>query len=67
MSSASSNQSFVRDRAGYDEVYLLGHKDPDNPSEERSPSASSLMDEDSETEKSMGDSSDDLMDVDPPI
>ena len=55
------------DGAGYDEVFPLGHKDPDSPSEERSPSASSSMDKDSGTEKLNGDSSDGLMDVDPPI
>ena len=41
MSSASSNQSEVRDGADYEEVYLSGHKDQESPSEERSPSASS--------------------------
>ena len=41
MFSASSNQSFVRDEAGYEEVYPLGYRDPDDLSEERSPSASS--------------------------
>ena len=41
MSSASSNQSFVRDGAGYEEVYLSGYRDLDDLSEERSPSASS--------------------------
>ena len=41
MSSASSNQSFVSDGAGYEEVYLSGYRDPDDLSEERSPSASS--------------------------
>ena len=41
MSSASSNQSFVRDGAGYEEVYPSGYREPDNLSEERSPSASS--------------------------
>ena len=41
MSSASSNQSFVRDRADYEEVYPSGHKDQESPGEERSPSASS--------------------------
>ena len=40
MSSASSNQSFVRDGAGYEEVYPSGYKYPDDLSE-RSPSASS--------------------------
>ena len=41
MSSASSNQSVVRDGADYEEVYPLGHKDQESPNEERSPSASS--------------------------
>ena len=41
MSSASSNQSFVRDGAGYEEVYLSGYRDQDDISEERSPFASS--------------------------
>ena len=41
MSSASSNQSFVRDEAGYEEVYPSGYRDPDDLSEERSPFASS--------------------------
>ena len=38
MSSASSNQSFVRNRAGYEELYPSGYRDPDELSE-RSPSA----------------------------
>ena len=37
MSSASSNQSFVRDGAGYEELYPLGYRDSDELSE-RSPS-----------------------------
>ena len=41
MSSASSNHSFVRDRVGYEELYLSGYRDLDDLSE-RSPSASSL-------------------------
>ena len=41
MSSASSNQSFVRDGAGYKELYPSGYRDPNDLSE-RSPSASSL-------------------------
>ena len=41
MSSASSNQSFVRDGAGYKELYPSSYKDPDELSE-RSPSATSL-------------------------
>ena len=41
MSSASSNQSVVRDGTEYEEVYPSGHKDPESPGKERSPSASS--------------------------
>ena len=40
MSSASSNQSFVRDGAGYKELYPSGYRDPDELSK-RSPSAAS--------------------------
>ena len=40
MSSASSNQSFVCDGAGYEELYPSGYKDPDELSE-RTPSATS--------------------------
>ena len=40
MSSVSSNQSFVRDEAGYEELYPSGYRDPDELSE-RSPSAAS--------------------------
>ena len=40
MSSASSNQSFVHDGAGYEELYPSGYRDPDELSE-RSPSADS--------------------------
>ena len=41
MSSASSNQLFVHDEAAYEKVYPSGYRDPDDLSEERSPSASS--------------------------
>ena len=40
MSSVSRNQSFVRDGAGYEELYPSGYRDPDDLSK-RSPSASS--------------------------
>ena len=40
MSSVSSNQSFVRDGTGYEELYPLGYRDPDDLSE-RSLSAAS--------------------------
>ena len=42
MSSASSNQSVVRDGADYEEVYSSGHKDQESPSKETSLSTSSL-------------------------
>ena len=67
MSSASSNQSCVRDGASYDEMYPSGHKNHDASSEKRSLSASSSRDEDLEMEKPRGDSSDSLIDVEPPI
>ena len=53
MSSASSNQSFVHNWAGYEEVYPSSYRDPDDLSEERSPSASSpsLKNEDMEVAK----------------
>ena len=41
MSSVSSNQSFVRDGMGYEEVYLSSYRDPDDLSKEKSSSASS--------------------------
>ena len=41
MSSASSNQSVVRDGVDYEEVYPFGHVDQESPGEDRSPSASS--------------------------
>ena len=61
MSSASSNQSVVRDGTEYEEVYLSGHKDQESPGEDRSPSASSSSstDEDVEMVEEEGSSSDD--------
>ena len=41
MSSVSSNQSVVRDRADFEKVYSSGHKDQESPGEERSSSSSS--------------------------
>ena len=67
MFSASSNQSSVRNRKGYVEVYPLGHKNLDVSSEERSPSASSSRDEDLEMERSEGGFSDGLIGEEPPI
>ena len=46
MSSASSEQSCVREGAGYDEVYPLGQDDLGISSEERVSSANSLSMED---------------------
>ena len=50
MSSASSNQSVVRDRVDYEDVYPSGHIDQDSPSEDRSPSASSSSSTNEDTE-----------------
>ncbi|KAK9989034.1 hypothetical protein SO802_029273 [Lithocarpus litseifolius] len=69
MSSASSNQSFVRDGASYDEMYLSGQKDFDTSSEERNSSATSpsSRDEDLETDRPKSDLSDGLDGAKPPI
>ena len=69
MSSASSNHSFVRDGASYDEVYPSGHKDLNSPCEERSPSASSpsSRDEGLGMERPEDDFIQDLDDTEPPI
>ena len=64
-----SNQSFVHDGAGYDEMFSSGQKDPDISSEERSPSATSpsSRDEGLEMDRPEDVSSDDLVDAEPPI
>ena len=69
MSSASSNQSFVRDGVGDDEVFSSGQKDLDNSSEERSPFTTSPSSRDGglEMDRLEGDSSDGLDDAEPPI
>ena len=68
MFSASSNQSCVRNRAGYDEVFLSGQKDLDTSSDERNLSATSpSRDEGLEMDRLEGDSSDSLDSVEPPI
>ena len=69
MSSASSNQSFVRDGAGYNEVYLSGHKDLDSPNEKRSLSSTSpsSRDEGLEMDRPEGDSNDGLDDTEPSL
>ena len=65
MFSASSNQSCVRDGSGYNEMYSLGHNDPDVSSEERSLSASFSRDDDLEIERSKGGSNDGLIGDEP--
>ena len=50
MSSASSNQSVVRNGANYEEVYPSGPKDQESPGEERSLSASSSSSTNEDTE-----------------
>ena len=63
MSSASSNQSVVRDGAEYEEVYPSGHKDLESPDEERSPSASSSSSTNEDMEMvELEDTSDDCKD-----
>ena len=63
MSSASSNHSFARDEAGYNEVCSLSYKDPDSPSEERSSLASSPSSRD-EGLKTKGPEDDFIQDLD---
>ena len=69
MSSASSNQFFVHNGVGYDEVYLSYHKYLDSPSEEKSSSASYPFSRDKglEAERLEDDSSEGLDDAEPPI
>ena len=65
---ASSNQLCVRDGAGYNEVFPPGQKDPDTSSEESNLSATSpSRDEDLETVRSEGNSSDGLDGAKPPV
>ena len=68
MSSASSNQSCVCEGAGYNEVFPLVQKDPSTSSEERNSSviSPSTRDEDLDTDKSKGDSTDGLVGAEPP-
>nr|POE60277.1 hypothetical protein CFP56_55329 [Quercus suber] len=69
MSNVSSNQSCVREGAGYDEVFSSGQNDLGTSSEERNPSATSpsLRDEDLDIDRSKGDSINGLDDIEPPI
>ena len=63
MSSVSSNQSVVRDGMEYEEVYPSGHRDPDSPSEERSPFASPSSSTNEDTKMvELEDTSDDCKD-----
>ena len=63
MSSVSSNQSCVREEAGYDEVFPSGHNNPSTSSEERNLSVTSpsTRDEDLDMDRSEGDSTDGLI------
>ena len=62
MSSASSEQLCVREGTGYDEVFLSGWNDLGTSSDERNPSATlpSTRDEDLDTDRLEGDSTDGL-------
>ena len=68
MSSASSEQSCVREGAGYDKVFSTGRNDPGTLSDERNPSTTlpSIRDEDLDTDKSQGDYIDGLDGAEPP-
>ena len=69
MSSASSKQLYVREGAGYDEVYPLGQNDPNTSSEERVPSANSPSTEDDDLDgnRSKSDSNEDIGNDEPPV
>ena len=70
MSSVSSEQSCVREGAGYNEVFLLGFNDPGTSSNERKPSTTSpsTRDEDTDVEGPNGDSNgEDVDNGEPPI
>ena len=68
MPSASSNQLFVREGVGYDEVFSSGQHDPGTLSEERNLSAisPSIRDEDLDIDRSEGDSIEGIVGVEPP-
>ena len=67
MSSVSSNQLLVRDKAGYDEVFLSGKKDPNTSSEERSLSATSPTSRDEGLEMDRPEGDEGVDDAEPPI
>ena len=68
MSSASSNQSYLREEAGHDEMSPSGQNDLGTLSEERNPSATSpsTRDEDLDMGRSMNDFTDGLVGAKPP-
>ena len=69
MSSASSKQLYVREGAGYDEVYPLGQNDPNTSSEERVSSANSPSTEDDDLDRDglESDSNEDIGNDEPPV
>ena len=68
MSSALSNQTCVCEGVGYDEVYPSSQNDPNTSSEERNSLATSpsIRDEDLDTDRSEGDSTNGLVGAEPP-
>ena len=68
MSSALSNQSFVDEGVGYDEVFSLGQSDLGTSSEKRNPSttSSSTRDEDLDTDRLEGDFTKGVVGAKPP-
>ena len=68
MFSALSEQSWVRERAGYNEVNPSGQGNPDTLSDERNPSASSpsTRDEDLDMDGLKSDPNDNLVNANPP-
>ena len=68
MSSASSEQSCVREGPTYDKVFPSGQNDPGTLSDERNPSATSPStgDKDLDTDRSESDSTDGLVGAKPP-
>ena len=66
MSSASCNQSFVREGAGYDEVFPSGQNDSNTSSEERNPSATSPSTRDEDLDMDRSEGIDGLIGAEPP-
>ena len=68
MFGASSEQSWVREEAGYDEVNPSGQGDPGTLSDKRNPLASSpsTRDEDLDMDGSESDSNDNIVSAKPP-